>query len=139
MDKGWIEENLTGIELIDDRHRAIWSSLGDLIDSINEDYNRDLVIGAFGIFKKNVVDHFADEEELMTDLGYELSEEHKEAHDSFGTLLQATADKLAAGEHPSDEVRTIITEDLPGHVIKHITESDNELTDAVRLKESEGK
>ena len=79
----WTEDLATGIEEIDDQHRALYDAISDLHDAMRRS-RLDRVPAVLEFLSGYVAEHFATEEREMAATGYPGLDEHRAAHLAFG-------------------------------------------------------
>jgi hemerythrin len=89
----WTDDFEIGIKEIDDEHRKIIEEYGMLYskmkDGIGHDYYQELL--AFLV--EYVSTHFAHEEKLQEEIGYDKCAEHKKIHDKFKMYVNEMIEK----------------------------------------------
>jgi hemerythrin len=92
----WTPDLATGIELVDDQHRALYRSVAALHDAMKTNH-RERVLDVFVYLQRYALEHFTTEEGEMARAGYGGLAGHREAHARFTTDLAAWRDRLDAG------------------------------------------
>jgi hemerythrin len=119
----WDEKYDTGIELIDEQHKALVEIINDLYLACTEDYE-----DTDAVFKetlKRMVDyvrfHFGAEQKLLEHIKYPKFTEHKKQHDTMVNDILEAAKEYNEGRRfvPNHFVRT-----LRDWVFSHIALSD---------------
>lgn len=87
----WRDEFSVGNAAVDHEHRALIDLINNVHDGISEHAGPDHLAEGLGEIYAQIAAHFALEEKLMQDAGYEDFAAHKEDHES---LLDQLADIL---------------------------------------------
>ena len=123
----WESDLDTGIEVIDGQHKRI-------VEMINDLHAAQLQMdkGAVARVIEEVVDytlsHFAFEETLLEDAGYQFSRAHKKVHELFIRRVNVMRTRHQAGEDVADELK-----DLLGRwLFNHIRNDDANYVEAVK-------
>jgi hemerythrin len=111
----WSEDLATGIRVIDGQHKRIIHYINQLSDAQNLD-DRELV----GEVLINLVDytlsHFAFEESLMDEAGYEASSIHKKTHEAFRNKISNYKERFEEGEDVTEELYKLLNVWLMDHI-----------------------
>ena len=127
----WQDDLNTGIQVIDNQHKRI-------VEMINH-LRRPARQGTRGDRRgdRELVDytlsHFAFEETLMEDAGYQFSRAHKKIHELFIRRVSEYRVRFQAGEDVGDELKGLLSRWL----FNHIRNDDAGYVDAVRHSMSE--
>jgi len=113
----WTNDLDTGIPVIDEQHKQIVNYINKLEQA---ESSGDLAA------VKQVVDecvnytlsHFAFEESLQEDAGYQFARPHKKVHDLFTRRVNEYRGRLAAGENIAADLHNMLEHWLVNH-IKH--------------------
>lgn len=123
----WTKDLNTGIDLIDKQHRC-------LLDYINqlEDAGRSgdrLVVGeTLDACVDYILSHFAFEESLQEEAGYQFQKAHKKVHELFARRIHEYQRRFNSGEDVAGELH-----DLLGRwLIDHIKRDDADYVGAVK-------
>ena len=124
----WHNELDTGIEVIDAQHRRIV----ELINRLHEIQGQDRK--AVGVVIEELIDytasHFAFEESLMEEAGYQFGRAHKRIHDLFVKRVYDCRARYAAGEDIAGELQELLSRWL----FSHIKEEDAGYVGSVRMQ-----
>ena len=122
----WNDELATGIGVIDSQHKRIIHYINQLEDAraLNEP---DLIKEVLINLTDYTLSHFAFEESLMEDAGYEAAAIHSKTHDSFRDRIRNYNERFAAGEDVSEELSKLLNVWL----IEHIANDDSSYTSCV--------
>ncbi len=123
----WSDEFSTGINVIDSQHKRIIHYINQLTDA--QQLDEPQIIGDVLLdLVDYTLSHFAFEESLMDDAGYNAASIHKQTHDAFRDKIQAYQQRYKDGEDVSDELFQLLNIWL----INHIAEDDNSYAPVVR-------
>lgn len=111
----WQSDLDTGIDVIDDQHRRLVDMINKLHDAqLNHD-NKEV-----GEVLNDVIDytisHFAFEESLLEEAGYEFLRPHRKVHELFVRRVQEYADRYRKGEDIADELVGLLSRWLLNHI-----------------------
>lgn len=111
----WTAELEIGIPVIDGQHRQIVNHINVLTDVCD---NPDR--GAVALIISELVDytysHFAFEEALMEEAGYEALPIHQRSHDAFRLRIEALHDRFGVGEDVAAELAKLLRSWLLHHI-----------------------
>ena len=82
----WRPEYELGVGAIDAQHRRLFASVGDLLDAIARG-ETDAVGPMLTFLRRYVLEHFADEQALMSATAYPLGDAHAAEHARFAMEL----------------------------------------------------
>lgn len=128
----WNDDYSVGIEEIDKQHKHLIGIGAELMEMIKHHSHDDLyddVIDAVERMKDYTVYHFATEERLMEQAGFEGLEEHKGEHERFIAKL----DEVDLSDLDSNQTEFImdILNFISKWIFKHIIGADFEYRDAL--------
>ncbi len=124
----WRNDLNTGIEVIDTQHRRIVEMINQLHETQGQD--RAAVGVVIEALVEYTVSHFAFEESLMEDAGYQFSRAHKRIHDLFIKRVSDYRARYVAGEDVAGELQDLLSRWL----FSHIKEEDASYVGAVRAQ-----
>ncbi|CDF83226.1 Bacteriohemerythrin [Pseudomonas knackmussii B13] len=123
----WQDDLNTGIQVIDNQHKRIVEMINQLHDAQVQRLD-----GKVGQVIEELVDytlsHFAFEETLLEDAGYEFTRAHKKVHELFIKRVSEYRLRFAAGEDIADELKQL----LGRWLFNHIRNDDANYADSVR-------
>lgn len=114
----WTSDLETGIVSIDDQHRKLIDYINELHDAC--DTHSQEKIGA--VIEKLIdytVLHFADEEKMMEDAGYPLSDHHIRIHRTFVERMQEIQKDYLAGRVVDEELMRLMQKWMFTHIQHH--------------------
>lgn len=123
----WQDDLNTGIQVIDNQHKRIVEMINQLHDAQGA-----AQLTRVGEVIEALVDytqsHFAFEETLLEDAGYEFTRAHKKVHELFIKRVADYRLRFAAGEDVADELKQL----LGRWLFNHIRNDDANYADSVR-------
>ena len=99
----WKPEYSVGVEAVDYEHRELIDTINRLHDQLDNRDRAATIPGFFGDLLKEISSHFALEEKIMRDRGYERLPSHKEDHER---LLDDLRDIMDSFEY-SEEIDSV--------------------------------
>ncbi len=125
----WAPDLDTGIEVIDNQHRQIVNYINQLHEAKTAGDPK-----AVGQVLEGVIDytmsHFAFEETLMDDAGYEFSAAHKKTHKAFINRISQFRVRFKAGQDIAEDM----ADQLSRWLFSHIRHDDAAYVAAVKGK-----
>ncbi|MBT5856266.1 hemerythrin family protein [bacterium] len=82
MSENWKSDLSIGEEIIDNAHQEVFDLTTMLDNAINEN-SRDALDPIINFLESHVIDHFHEEEDIMSSINYSDSEEHRQDHAIF--------------------------------------------------------
>lgn len=125
----WTGELEIGIGVIDGQHRRIVDYINALHD-IGDNPDREIVGRVIGDLVDYTYSHFAFEEALMEEAGYDALAIHQNTHRSFCERVETLRQRFAAGEDITTPLGTL----LQTWLINHIMSDDNSYAALVKKK-----
>lgn len=125
----WTSELELGIPVIDKQHRRIVDAINELVEEQQHpsDSETTLVSVMNGLIDYTY-SHFAFEESLMEEAGYEYLQVHQQTHKAFTDKIDHLSELMKNGE----DIRLDIAELLQNWLVNHIMEDDRSYADAVK-------
>lgn len=111
----WSEDLDTGIDVIDAQHRRIVEYINQLADA-HRAQDRTLVGEVIESMVDYTLSHFAFEETLMEDVGYEFVRPHKKVHQLFIKRIEDLQTRFRLGEDVSGELHAMLSRWLFSHI-----------------------
>ena len=111
----WTDDFATGINVIDSQHKRIVHYINQLTDaqSLNEP---ELVTEVLINLIDYTLSHFAFEESLMEDAGYDAVATHKQSHNAFREKINNYQERHKKGEDISGELFQLLNIWLMEHI-----------------------
>lgn len=125
----WTNDLNTGIEVIDNQHRRIVDYINQLGTAIKR-RNRDAVGTVLNELVDYTVSHFAFEESLLEEVGYQYAKPHKAVHEMFIKRVSGYQEKHNAGEEVGPQLYAMLSTWL----IHHIKRDDMAYVSEVKAK-----
>lgn len=123
----WNDDLATGINVIDGQHKRIVHYINQLTDAKSLDAP-DIVGDVLMELVDYTLSHFAFEESLMDDAGYNAAAIHKRTHDAFREKIQDYQSRNKSGEDVSNELFKLLNIWL----MNHIAEDDGSYVPVVK-------
>lgn len=125
----WLKEYNTGIEVIDEQHKRIVEYINVLETVLdNPHYERFHVYDVLNDIIDYTQSHFAFEESLQEQAGYQFFIPHKRVHDLFIRKIESYRERFNAGESIEHELHQLLCKWL----INHIRHDDADYVRAVK-------
>lgn len=132
----WTEEYELGIGVIDGQHKRIVEYINKLADIGPEGSSEELseIVDSLLDYTYS---HFAFEEALMEEAGYENLNFHQQTHEAFTNRIRDLHRRFCEGEAVNEEIGEL----LKNWLLNHIKEDDRSYAPLVKknLSENEGK
>jgi hemerythrin len=130
----WDDSFLIGIEELDHEHKLLIDDINRLHEELARRNEKTEIEKCLGEICARMQAHFALEEHVMKEHGYEFFDEHKREHDELlesctGYMLQYINDNSASPKTP-------IEDSLKHWVLDHIVSSDKKMSLMVRETKS---
>ena len=127
----WSSDYDIGIKVIDAQHRRIVSYINTLAD-IEGKVDRQAVGALIDAVVDYTYSHFAFEEALMEEAGYEYLSVHQQTHDAFTRRISSLHQQFKQGDDVSSELGEL----LQTWLIEHIQSDDQSYAPRVRQQYS---
>ena len=111
----WSPDLDTGIPGIDNQHKQLMDFINRLHDA-RQHADRQGVVAVVDDLVEYTLSHFAFEECLMEDAGYEFVRGHKKVHELFVRRVASFSDRLKRGEDISHELHSLLHRWLFSHI-----------------------
>ncbi|MFV9441997.1 bacteriohemerythrin [Pseudomonas aeruginosa] len=128
----WQDDLNTGIQVIDNQHKRIVEMINHLHDA-QQGKEHAAIAEVIEELVDYTLSHFAFEETLMEDAGYQFSRAHKKIHELFIRRVSEYRVRFQAGEDVGDELKGLLSRWL----FNDIRNDDAGYVDAVRHSMSE--
>ncbi len=137
----WDEDLNTGIEVIDQQHMRIVDYINQLEDAHNR-HDRKAVGQTLDECVDYTVSHFAFEESLQEEAGYQFYKPHKKVHELFGRKVGEYQQRFKNGEDVAEELHTMLARWLINHIKKddadYVAAVKDSMVGIVQKKKKEG-
>lgn len=124
----WSSQFDIGIEVIDNQHRKIVDYINMLADMDDDATHSSEMKNLLHNLLDYTYSHFAFEEALMEEAGYEMLSEHQQTHHAF----KGRVDELLRIFHTGENVNEQVTEMLQSWLIHHIQDDDQSYASIVK-------
>ena len=115
MSIAWTADMDTGIEPIDVQHRQLVQYINQL-DAAAATADRPSIAIVFEQLIEYTLSHFAFEEQLQIEAGYEFATAHKAMHDVFVKRVERYKERFDAGEDIVGELQRMLKSWLVHHI-----------------------
>jgi hemerythrin len=123
----WSSDLDTGISVIDGQHRKIVDYI-NMLSAAKENGDKVVVVEVLDQLVDYTLSHFAFEEGLMEQAGYQYLKAHKRVHLIFTRKISEYQSRMASGENVIDQVLAT----LKRWLVNHIKNDDADYVFAVR-------
>jgi len=114
----WQEDLNTGINVIDGQHKRIVNYINTLYDATQAELTNEAVIKSIMVeLIDYTISHFAFEESLLEDVGFDDLLEHKKSHNVFCDQIYNFRDRSVNGEDILDALLKVLHDWLYGHIL----------------------
>jgi hemerythrin len=111
----WTNDLDTGIDVIDTQHKRIVDYINELERAIKQ-HNRISVGKVLDELVDYTMSHFAFEENLQEEAGYQLAKPHKAVHDLFAKRIATYRQRHNAGEEVAEQLLGMLGTWLVHHI-----------------------
>lgn len=119
----WKPELSVGVEHIDQQHQALFRAFEALVLAMNEGKGKAEIEKTLDFLEEYVRAHFADEERLLEERGYEGLHEQRYQHRTFCQQIEATRRDFER-DGASSILAIHIQQKLAGWLLNHISKFD---------------
>ncbi len=123
----WTSDLDTGIDVIDHQHRRIVDFINDL-EAAQARGDKQKVTSVINDCIDYTMSHFAFEESLQEEAGYQYCKPHKKVHELFARKVSEYQQRMELGDDIADELHSMLTRWL----INHIKHDDADYVSAVK-------
>lgn len=119
----WEDKYSVGVQLIDEQHKKMFSTINELIEVIESTPNKEKIAGIIDQLVQYKKFHFATEERYFKEFNYEKTEEHIKKHLLFNENLAKVQEKNG------DDVISLafdLVDFLEDWLIDHLMTADQE-------------
>lgn len=121
-----------GHEVVDSQHHAMVDLINQLQHAATETQSVDSILPVFDQLERYTLYHFAEEEAIMREIGFEFYEAHVAEHDHVRQQLS----KFHAAIHSEDANPKEVVAFLVKWLVIHIFGSDSLIGESIRRKQS---
>lgn len=112
----WQNSLNTGIQVIDDQHKRIVDMINLLHQAQTQGQGRSEVDNVLNELVDYTLSHFAFEESLLEEAGYEFTRPHKRVHAIFVTRVSEYRQRFQEGEDITEELLGLLSRWLFNHI-----------------------
>jgi hemerythrin len=123
----WTEDLNTGIDVIDKQHMRIVDYINDM-EKAHQQQDRELVGRVLDDLVDYTLSHFAFEESLQEEAGYEFVKPHRKVHQLFVRRVNEYVERFRLGDDVTEEIHKL----LSSWLINHIRRDDADYVTAVK-------
>ena len=124
----------TGNELIDNEHKELIERANKLMDRCEKGPEKMTAVKTLDFLMDYTEVHFADEEKLQQEAGYDKYQQHKEQHDMFKKSVDELRQMLEEEEGPTDAFVAAVNKNVGQWLVNHIQGWDKAVAEFVRSK-----
>lgn len=125
----WQERFCIGIASVDHEHKELITLINQLHESLGGNAAHDDILAFLGQVYSDISAHFALEERVMRECGYERYEAHKEAHEALLDEILDIMDEFEAGHF--DNYEDVLSKRLENWFVEHFRTHDAQLHKAL--------
>ena len=116
----WKKEYDTGIEIVDEQHKALVKTTNKLLNAIEQDAANEVIEEILNFLANYTVEHFSTEETYMQEYNYPGYEHHKKVHDEFVNKVKGYIEvfkKTGITDEFVDTLQREVVEWLIAHIL----------------------
>ena len=117
----WKDSLSVGINEIDEQHKKLVGLINKLFEAMSQGKSKEIMQAVLGELSNYVITHFATEEKLMKQLGYEEYDYHKQEHKFFIDKLNEFKIKFSSG---NEAISIDLLNFLKDWLLRHIIGTD---------------
>lgn len=126
----WTEDLSTGVEIIDNQHKELFSRINDLVAAIKQHTCKYKISDVVRFLDEYIVFHFGEEETFMQKNKYPRYPQHKAQHTKFianFNELKKELQKIEGGQKPGSYDLSVETNQVVvDWILDHIAKVDKE-------------
>ena len=128
------ESLYTGNELIDGEHKELIERVNKLVESCEKGTEKVAAVKTLDFLMDYTEFHFADEEKLQKEVGYDKLDQHHGKHEEFKKAGGELREMLEEEEGPSNAFVEAVNKNVSQWLVEHIQGWDKALADFIRAK-----
>lgn len=128
------ESLYTGNELIDGEHKELIERVNKLVESCEKGTEKVAAVKTLDFLMDYTEFHFADEEKLQKEVGYDKLDQHHAKHEEFKKAVGELREMLEEEEGPSNAFVEAVNKNVSQWLVEHIQGWDKALADFIRAK-----
>ncbi|MDR1862402.1 MAG: bacteriohemerythrin [Treponema sp.] len=122
----WDDSFVTGIKLIDARHKRLFEAVNRLLDACDQGKGSEELTKALAFLSDYTVKHFSEEEALQQKYRYPEYPAHHQLHEAFKKTVRDCAAAISS-QGPSEEILELIKKEVGGWLVTHVKVVDIKL------------
>ena len=126
------EDLYTGNETIDNEHKELIDRVNKLVESCETGKEKVTAVKTLDFLMDYTEFHFADEEKLQKDSGYDKFDQHKAQHDGFKKSVEELRVMLEEEEGPTDAFVEAVNKNISQWLVNHIQTWDKAVAAFIR-------
>lgn len=128
------ESLYTGNELIDNEHKELIARVNKLVESCEKGTEKMTAVKTLDFLMDYTDFHFADEEKLQQEVGYDKLDQHKVQHEAFKKSVDELRQMLEEEEGPTDAFVEAVNKNISQWLVEHIQGWDKAVAEYIRTK-----
>jgi hemerythrin len=128
------ESLYTGNELIDGEHKELIDRVNKLVESCEKGTEKVTAVKTLDFLMDYTEFHFADEEKLQKEEGYDKLDAHHEKHEEFKKAVDELRDMLEEEEGPTAAFVEAVNKNVINWLVEHIQGWDKAVAEYIRSK-----
>lgn len=125
----WNDSLSTEVRSIDEHHITLIGHFNSFVSALEQGEPMSVLLKLYGDILEEVLSHFAFEEQIMLNIGYQGYNEHKTHHNNLLNDAQLILSELEEAECAEDAIASVNF--LRHMIMKHISEQDLKIRDFV--------
>ncbi len=125
----------TGNERIDSEHQELIDRVNKLVESCEKGTEKMTAIKTLDFLMDYTEFHFADEEKLQKEVGYDKFDQHHQMHEDFKKSVGELHEMLEEEEGPTDAFVQAVNKNISEWLVNHIQGWDKAIADFIRAKQ----
>lgn len=127
----WRDTYNVGVKQIDDQHQELVQRLNEFMEACTNQKGKEKIQETLGFLKAYTVEHFRDEEKLMSSVKYPELPAHKKEHDDFVRVIDDLLEQVNA-QGISILTTIKLNRTLVDWLINHIQRNDGKVGEFIR-------
>jgi hemerythrin-like metal-binding protein len=123
----WDDSFVSGIRLIDSRHKRLFEAINRLIDACEQGKGKEELAKSLMFLSNYTVKHFSEEEALQQKYGYTGYPAHRQLHENFKKTVGDFAAELDSNG-PSEELVERLKKEVGDWLVTHVKAVDLKVT-----------
>jgi hemerythrin-like metal-binding protein len=127
----WDDSFVSGIKLIDIRHKRLFEMVNRLIDACEQGKGKEELTKSLAFLADYTIKHFSEEEALQQKYGYAEYSAHRDIHEAFKKTVREFAAELEL-QGPSEELVEKLKREVGGWLVTHVKAADLKMAAAIK-------